>query len=61
MFSEHFQTFPKIFENLKNFSEDRFENFLTFSDFFRRISKISEDFRQFLKIKKKFKDAGRLF
>ena len=61
MFSEHFQTFPKIFENLKNFSEDRFENFLTFSDFLRRISKISEDFRQFLKIKKKFKDAGRLF
>ena len=32
--------------------EDHFENFPTFSDFFQRLLKISEDFRQFPKVLK---------
>ena len=44
--SEHFRGFPTIFENFQKVSEDRFENFATFSAFskdFLRLTTISED------------------
>ena len=37
--------------------EGRLQHFATFSDFFRRLPKISEDFQRFLKI---FKNLGNL-
>ena len=46
-FSNTSEDFRKVFENFQKVSEDRFENFPAFSDFFRRLAKISEDFRQF--------------
>ena len=51
-FSEHFRTLPKIFENFQKVSEDRFENFPSFSDFsddfgrFQRLPIISEGLKK---------------
>ena len=49
--SEHFQRFPKIFKNFQKVSEDRFENFPTFSDFFRtsRYFRRPDNFPRFQK------------
>ena len=41
-------------------SEDGFENFPTFSNFSRRLPKISEDLREFPKISKKFQKCWKV-
>ena len=48
--SETFEKFPRVSEVFQKLSEDGFENFPTFFDFFRRRPKISKDSK-----KKKFK------